>query len=103
MTIQGVINIRERESAGISVIKEDVIKCANCSLPLLKVTKFKESKQKNNYVVGCPRCKDKSFKYVIEGKVCVSPPEGLAVAKIETEVLHDTVYNYNVEIIYERK
>lgn len=74
-----------RESLGYVLIKEDHIKCANCSKKLLTLIKVAENETKNYFIVKCPYCGDKSFKYEVIGKIYAGAAEGLAIIDCNTD------------------
>lgn len=74
-----------REYLGYKLIKEDNISCGNCSHQLLTVVKVNNAPIKNYYIVNCPYCGDKSFKYLIEGKTYIGPADGLTLADVKTD------------------
>lgn len=88
----------DRESLGYKIIKEDAIRCGNCQKRLITILKVIESDIKNYFIVKCPYCGDKSFKYLIMGKVYIAPADNLVVGKVDTEMpTNDTIIN-NMEL-----
>ena len=70
---------KERESQGFLLIKDDIIKCANCGIDLLCVLKVKDENVETAIRVDCPYCGDGSFWYKISGKIYIQAAEGLSI------------------------
>lgn len=96
--IIATVTIPEQELLGYKLIKEDHIKCGNCNKKLLTVAKVKESPQKNYFIVKCAYCGDKSFKYLIEGKVYVGAADNLVMARCDTDYPTNQTYISNIEM-----
>jgi hypothetical protein len=88
----------DRELLGYVLIKEDNIKCANCSKKLLTLIKVSENSQKNYFIVKCPFCGDKSYKYEVNGKIYAGAYEGLVITNCETDVPTKDVFVNIVEL-----
>lgn len=79
------VDLTTKESLGYKIIKEDHIRCGNCNKKLLNVIKVKDSPIKNYLIVVCPYCSDKSFKYLVEGKMYVGAADKLVISKSDTD------------------
>lgn len=85
------------EKVGYKVLEENHISCENCKKRLLELTKVSEGTTKNYFIVKCPFCNTKSFKYLIEGKVYSGASPGLNITNIQTDAVGNTYVN-NIEV-----
>jgi DNA-directed RNA polymerase subunit RPC12/RpoP len=76
----------EREKQGYELLKDDTIKCGNCSKPLISVIKVREEDTTTNIKATCPYCNDSSFWYQIKGKIFIQAVEGLAMADMPMKI-----------------
>jgi phage FluMu protein Com len=88
-----------RESLGYVVIKDEFIRCANCNKKLLNILKVRESETKNYFIVKCPYCGDKSYKYEVSGKIYAGAAEGLVQVNCDTDVPADNIFIYIVDMM----
>lgn len=63
------VKFKERETKGYQVLDIITIKCPNCNINLLQITKVKESSKRNSIKVICPRCQEESFVVKTQGEI----------------------------------
>jgi DNA-directed RNA polymerase subunit RPC12/RpoP len=88
------------ERHNYTILKDDIVKCANCNKPLLDVLKIQEDTNIISTIkVECPYCSDSSFWYKISGKIYIQSHEGLSITDMPIEKDNNGVIHSNIKVI----
>lgn len=88
----------EHEKQGCVLLKEDVIKCADCGKKLLNIIKVKESSTIKEIEALCPYCSGSSFLYRVEGETFFQAYNKLAIDDMSVDTI-DNITKMKVKVI----
>lgn len=88
---------KEYEKRGYALLKEDVIKCADCGRTLLDIIKVKEGDIIKELEAICP-CGGSSFIYRIVGESYFQACPGLSIEDIDMD-FEDEVTTMKVKVV----